>query len=513
MTYKNKSVDPFSPQGSKKIKKQAEAFPSVGMTLPTYTPLSPTNTPRSSSIANDDSTHRRRFITKKRVLIFFIIIILAIGGYVGWKVVRNSVKLFGGNILGIVQTTKLQGESTGRVNILLAGNSADDVGHQGADLTDSIMVVSIDTQNNTALLLSIPRDFYVNVPGYGYQKINEAYVDGQNNQFNEAGYAAGGMGLLEKVVQADFGITINYDTLVNYDAFRDAVNAVGGITVNIQSSDPRGLYDPSIDYVTHGPLVKLTNGEHTLDGEQALDLARARGDAPHSYGFPLADFNRTQNQRLMLVALKTKVLTSSVLANPIAVGNLFDAVGNNVTTDFNISQVKRLYQLTKNISNSNITSVSLNSVDGVNLLANYTTDSGQDALIPAAGIGDYTAIQSAITRLFSNNAIVKENANVVVLNATNADGQAAAAETTLESKQVNVTAIADATADAATSSIITTGTSATTMPQTLKLIESLYGTTTTATNPYAAAYPNANFILIVGADHQVTTTSTGNTNE
>ena len=59
---------------------------------------------------------------------------------------------------------------------------------------------------------------------------------------------------------------------------RDAVNDVGGITVNIQSPDPRGLYDPSIDYATNGPLVDLSNGVHTLSGEQALDLARARDD-------------------------------------------------------------------------------------------------------------------------------------------------------------------------------------------------------------------------------------------
>src|SRR5258708_30037544 len=108
------------------------------------------------------------------------------------------------------------------------------------------------------------------------------------------------MGLLAEVIQQNLGIKTNYYALINYNALKDGVNAVGGIGVNIQSSDPRGLYDPSIDWSTHGPLVKLKNGVQHLNGEQALDLARARGDAYGSYGFARSDFDRTQNQRMMM---------------------------------------------------------------------------------------------------------------------------------------------------------------------------------------------------------------------
>lgn len=338
----------------------------------------------------------------KRVGITLGVLVLLSGGWVGWKFVSNSAKIFGwGNLFGLFQQTKLKGEDEGRVNILLAGNSADDPGHGGGDLTDSIMIMSINTNDNTAFLLSVPRDLYVNIPDHGYAKINETYQDGEQDNFSESGYADGGMGLLEKTISQNFGISFQYYALVNYSALREAVNAVGGITVNIQSSDPRGLYDPSRDLTTGQALVDLTNGKHSLNGQQALALARARGDSYGSYGYGRSDYTRTENQRMILIALKDKVSSSSTLANPIKLGELFDSLGNNVKTDMKLAEVKRLYTVTKKISNSDITSASLNNGTDVLLLTNYTNRYGQSTLIPKAGIDDYSEIQAYVQQLIS----------------------------------------------------------------------------------------------------------------
>jgi LCP family protein required for cell wall assembly len=285
---------------------------------------------------------------------------------------------------------------------LLAGNSADDPGHGGGDLTDSIMIMSINTNDNTAFLLSVPRDLYVNIPDHGYAKINETYQDGEQDNFSESGYADGGMGLLEKTISQNFGISFQYYALVNYSALREAVNAVGGITVNIQSSDPRGLYDPSRDLTTGQALVNLSNGTHTLNGQQALALARARGDSYGSYGYGRSDYTRTENQRMILIALKDKVASSGTLANPIKLGELFDSLGNNVKTDMKLAEVKRLYTVTKKIPNSDITSASLNNGTDVLLLTNYTNRYGQSTLIPKAGIDDYSEIQQYVQNLIAN---------------------------------------------------------------------------------------------------------------
>lgn len=339
----------------------------------------------------------------KRTGITLGVLVLLSGGWVGWKFVSNSAKIFGwGNLFGLFQQTKLKGEDEGRVNILLAGNSADDPGHGGGDLTDSIMIMSINTNDNTAFLLSVPRDLYVNIPDHGYAKINETYQDGEQDNFSESGYADGGMGLLEKTISQNFGISFQYYALVNYSALREAVNAVGGITVNIQSTDPRGLYDPSRDLTTGQALVNLSNGTHTLNGQQALALARARGDSYGSYGYGRSDYTRTENQRMILIALKDKVASSGTLANPIKLGELFDSLGNNVKTDMKLAEVKRLYTVTKKIPNSDIVSASLNNGTDVQLLTNYTNRYGQSTLIPKAGIDDYSEIQQYVQNLITN---------------------------------------------------------------------------------------------------------------
>lgn len=483
----------------------------VPKTQPARTPASPApSQPLPREVPANTATQRapkrkRKFkiFTKKRLALLIILIILGVGGWVGGKLFLNVQKVFHGNVFSVLTTTKLKGEDVGRVNILLAGNSADDPGHDGANLTDSIMVVSIDTKNNTAFMLSVPRDLWVAIPGYGHAKINEAYVDGETGNFSAPGYPNGGMGLLAEVIKQNLGISTDYYALIDYNAVRDAVDAIGGIDVNIQSDDPRGLYDPSIDWSTHGPLVKLTNGVHHITGEQALDLARARGDTYGAYGFARSDFERTANQRMMMLAIKSKVLTAGVLANPIALGNLFDSVGKNVHTDFTLSDVRRLYSIGKNINNSNITSVGLDNADGVNLLSNYTSPTNESALIPKAGLDDFSAIQAFLSRIMSDNPIVREDAKVFVLNGTNTSGLASQKEKLLIANNINVRGIGDALTTVATTTIIDA--SGGQKPATLAYLKQTYGTSATTTNPYANTY-DADFIIVLGNDQVPTAT-------
>jgi LCP family protein required for cell wall assembly len=331
----------------------------------------------------------------KIIFILIIVMLLMTGGLLGWNFYKNTAKITGNSnplqLLSLFKNVPLQ-ETDGRVNILLAGYSVDDPNHQGAQLTDSIMIVSISPENKSAILISIPRDMWVDIPGYGYQKINAAYEDGQTENFNQSGYTAGGMGLLEEVISTDFGVQSNYYGLLDYAAFKDAVDAVNGVTVTIQSSDPRGLYDPNTE-------LNLPNGTVTLNGQEALDLARARGDGIGSYGFPEGDFNRTQHQQQLLLALKNKIANTSVISDPIKIAELSNAIGNNLKTNMSLAVLATLYRETKSISNENVKSVTLNNINGTDLLQSYYTPDGEDALIPAAGYADYTEIQSALAPL------------------------------------------------------------------------------------------------------------------
>jgi LCP family protein required for cell wall assembly len=493
----NKPSRPITGQDIIAPKKKPN-FPSVGMTLPSYS-KSTLPPPVASAKTVKVKPPKKKWNWVKRISIGFLVILLIGGVWLGGKFIYNAQKLFGGSLLGILQTTKLKGEDTGRVNILLAGNSADDVGHNGAELTDSIMILSIDPVNKTAYTLSVPRDLYVEVGDDGFQKINSAYVTGEVNEFSENTYPAGGMGQLEQVIEDNFGVNLHYFALVNYNALRQAVDAVGGIDFTVKSSDKRGLFDPNIDYTNNKPLVKLPNGVSKLNGQQALNLARARGDSSRAYGFPMGDFDRANNQRAMLIALKTKAVSAGVLSNPAKLSSLADAIGDNVTTDLKVDEVKRLYEITKDINNASIKSVSLNDADGVNLLANFQTPNGASALIPAAGRTDFSDIQSFLKRLNSRDPVVREAAKVVVLNATDTSGLAGLARTKLLAKNINVVDVGDAKANQATTTIIDLTTTTTAKPGTRKILSTNFGTSITTTNPYGEQY-DADFIIVLGAN-------------
>jgi anionic cell wall polymer biosynthesis LytR-Cps2A-Psr (LCP) family protein len=114
--------------------------------------------------------------------------------------------------------------------------------------------------------------------------------------------------------------------------------------------------------------------------------------------FPLADFNRTEHQRQVFTAMKEK-LTWKLILDPRKNGEVFNAFGNNVKTDVQLSEVRPLYRLFNKIPADQLQSISLNKFNNVNLLSSYTTPYGQSALIPAAGMNDYSDIIAALNQL------------------------------------------------------------------------------------------------------------------
>jgi LCP family protein required for cell wall assembly len=483
-----------------------DQFPGMGKTLSSYQGPNYRSNDKNNQLNLDKTKKKRRFFKKptlKKSIITLLILFVAGGAVYGGKLLYELHKTFGGSIFGILSSDKLKGEDSGRVNIILAGLPGQTANQGGVSLTDSIMVVSLDTKNNTGWLLSVPRDLYVNIPSNGYSKLNAVYEDGQNNNFSQTGYPNGGVGLLEKILSQKLGIPIDYYAVIDYNAFKDAVNAVGGVSVDIQSSDPRGLYDA----YTH---LRLANGNNYLNGQEALNLARARGDdvaGDISYGFPESDFDRTMHQRQLLVAIKTKATSTGVLANPIKISNLFSALGNNIKTDLSLGDAHTLYNLSTKIPNGKIASLSLNSANGQDLLTNYTDSSGQEDLVPAAGLNNYSDIQAFVAQHTSNNPLVQEDASVVVLNGTDTDGLAKTYQDKLQSDHIDASQIGDAdSSDTTTSEIIDASKGKD--PNTKKVLVQMFGSDVSATNPYSYQYPNADFIVVVGNDKVTSNSST-----
>lgn len=449
-------------------------------------------------------TRKRKFITASLSILLVLVSVL---GVLGFDILGNVNKVFHGNIVSdasaLFSTTKLNGEAQGRVNILLLGDSSDrtDASANGGDLTDSIMVLSIDTKNNTAFMLSIPRDLWVNIPGVGYSKINATY---ENDGFSG----------LEQLVQTDFGIPINYYALVNYGAFEGLVDDVGGVTVNIQSPDPRGLYDPQP--FPGATALKLPNGPVTLNGVEALNLARARGDAYGSYGFPQSDFDRTQHQRQLLVAIAQKAQTAGIITNPLKISQIFSTLSANVKTDLTLQDALRLAQLAKATNlTTNVQSEAYSYGGSNSLLTSYTAPDGESALIPTAGLGDYSQMQAFYNQLTSSNPIVKEGATVFILNGSDVVGLAKQEEGILTNEGFNVEGIADASQEYPDSMIVdmSNGQDPAAKQALQKVFSSNTTTTTSTTTPVEATEAQnytSNFVVVLGKNWDGTQVQSSN---
>jgi len=440
---------------------------------------------------------------RKKIIVCILTVILVagglLGGYMGWKALHATAQIFKGNPFKAVFSNKsLKADQYGRSNILIFGTSEDDPGHPGGDLTDSIMIVSIDQKKHDAFLVSVPRDLWVKYGKAclsGYEgKINEVYLCGKDE-----GGETGGQDMLRKKVSEVFGVDLQYAVHVNYKVLKDSVNAVGGVDIKIESDDPRGILDRNFDWRCNYRcnLVKWPNGNVHLDGEHALYLAQARNDAG-GYGLPRGNFDREANQRKILIAAKDKATTVGFLANPLKVTQLLDSLGNNVRTNFDASEIKTLIDVAKNTQSANIHSVSLIDQDPA-ILTTGAAPNGASIVKPVAGLYTYTGLKSFVkAQLSGDGAVIKEAAVVDVLNGTDTPGLAQTKADTLAGEGIKIGTVSNAP-DGTYSSVKLYDLSKGTKPATKKKLEKILNlTTTTEPAPAAAQASGASFVVIVG---------------
>ena len=379
-------------------------------------------------------SRRFRKIVNKKLIAGVIVLLMLVGaGYFVSKIVLSAGRVFSGNVLDLLAGGEpLKKDENGRSNILIFGTSEDDPGHSGAALTDSIMLLSIDQEKKTAAMVSVPRDLWVDygracLSGYS-GKINVMYVCGAEDGDEVAGAAA-----LQSKVGEIYGFDIQYFVKVNYTVVREVTSALGGVTVTIESDDPRGIYDSNM-----GEILRLSNGPHTIEGEQALAFARARGDGYINYGFPRGAFTRELNQQKLMIAIRDKALSAGTLTNPIAVTGIMDALGNNIRTNFSAKEIKTLMKLGKDIPPTSIVQISL--VDESDPMLTTGPHNGQSIVRPVAGIDDFSEVQAYIKQRMNSDGVVEEDATIEVLNASTQYGIAGKKATELtEAGLINVT--------------------------------------------------------------------------
>jgi polyisoprenyl-teichoic acid--peptidoglycan teichoic acid transferase len=437
----------------------------------------------------------------RRKLVFkgfagLIIVGVLITGFILGKAYLKAGQIFrgGGGAAALednVDPAKLKGEGDGRVNILLLGKGG--AGHEAPDLTDTILVASFDPIQKEAALLSIPRDLYVRSSA-GYTKINAVYanakysvlngkrIDDQQQRAEDAGLAA-----ITKTVEDHMGIPVHYHVIIDFEGFKKAIDEVGGIDINVKEP----LYETmSINGKRY--VLDVKAGREHFDGFRALAYSRSRMVSPRG------DFDRTERQRLVLLALKDKVLSAGTFANPKKVSGLIDAFGNNMRSNLSVSEIMRIYELGKDIDGSKIASIGL--ADPPNSYVQTANIGGLSVVVPKAGVDDYSEIRSFVRNALKDGFLRNEDATIAVYNGTNIPGLAGKRAADLKSYGYNISAIADAPTKTYTKSVLVDLRGGN-KKYTKRYLEQRLGVTAVNSMPDSSINPNnADFVIILGTD-------------
>ena len=423
-------------------------------------------------------------MSKKRKIILWIIsifILLIVGGVVWFILWGNSIiaKITDGqgNLFDLITETyaPLKTDANGRTNILAFGTSGynmdgdeGDGTHDGAQLTDSIMVISLDQETGDTAMLSVPRDLKASPTCTATGKINEVYWC--NNMEGNA-EQAGAEALIAEVSDI-LDIEIQYYTHVNWGSLVQIVDTLGGITVTV---------DEDIDdYYRYE-----AGGTYTMGGEEALWLARIRHGTAHG------DFTRTASQQKILIAIKNRIFEKSLSITDLL--SLASTLGDNLRTNFSIDEMKTLAHLSSSFDFDTMRQVSL--IDPVMLVTTGTIN-GISYVLPAAGANNYLAIQNYVAKMFSSDPRSYENYTILVLNATDTPGLASSEQIILKDSGYDNIYIDDAPEGTYTEGY-TLYNLTDAAPGTRKLLEEKYGAALPLESLPANISTDYDFILIV----------------
>lgn len=410
-------------------------------------PVHPTRR-RQRQMPDQPKLKPKRHLSKgkiiKRIVIIIIVVLLGIAGYLGVKALLASGKIFKGNPLAIfTNKARLAEDKNGRTNILIFGTSGYSMSENawdGAMLTDSIMLVSIDQDKNNAYMISLPRDLYVKYkcPALGRTsgKLNEVFYCAYTKNKDEK---AGAQALMSKVGEI-LGLNVHYYMHADWTALVQSVNAVGGVDVKIESTDRRGIYDS-------GTKLRFANGEIAhLDGEKALALARARNHNPGDYGLAGSNYDREKNQQKILAALQQKALAVGTILNPTSVNGLINSMGDNLISSFDTSHVQTLIGVASKLKLAEIKQLPFvgRQDGGEDLIQSYSSGGAYVGEVPVAGVFDYSVIQAYIAKNLSKNPVVREGAVIDVLNGSGQEGLAAGKAAGLKTDGYTVGVISNA---------------------------------------------------------------------
>lgn len=286
----------------------------------------------------------------------------------------------------------LNGFDGGRINILLLGRA--NTHKSGKDLTDTIMVASINTTNYTIGLFSIPRDLLVQTD-HGYVKINSIYQTGLRDNV--------GAEYITNTVQDIIGQTIHYYVVMDFEGFIKIIDTLEGINVDVPNHIKDERYPgPGYSYET----FEVYPGLQKFNGETALKYARTRHDAE-------GDFGRAKRQQQIMQSAKNKAFSLGTIVNPMRIAEIFDVLGDHIHTNISPNEIEPFIALIKKLDTQNITTVVIDAWQPGSLLMStrqYGSGGGISGLTPRTG--NYKEIRERAELIFDLQKIAQREKDI-----------------------------------------------------------------------------------------------------
>lgn len=333
--------------------------------------------PREGASPDPAGSRRSRPRSRRRVLVSRLLaglalFALAVSG-VGWYLYQR----FDSNItvdsatareLQRYEEDRPAPAAGGAANILLIGSDSragtDRYGHDtGVERSDTTVLLHLAGDRDSVTAVSIPRDLMVTIPDC--RRPGGGTSGKQVNQFNFS-FAYGGAACTIRVVEKLVGVRVDHHVIVDFEGFKEVVDAVGGVRVCL----PAPMHDTSAG-------LRLPAGRQTLNGERALGYVRTRKSVGGG-----SDTQRMQRQQEFMASLVHKMQSNGVLFNPLRLAPLLDAVTSALTADEGLSSLAELYDLVRGVRDVPRERVHFLTVPR----RPYRLDSNRDELVqPAAG--------------------------------------------------------------------------------------------------------------------------------
>lgn len=370
--------------------------PQSPATARTYTPAPTASTPPHTK-------RRTRSSITRRVLIGAVVLFLITVGWMVWMLYskgRNAAANMNdsgnpytlratlANITNPDSYETLHGFTDGRINVLLLGRANTFKG--GKDLTDTIILASINTVDYRLGLFSIPRDLLV-THNDRTVKINSLYTYGLRDGV--------GTRYLTDTVTTITGEPVHYYVLMDFEGFTKIIDILGGINVDVPHHIKDTRYPgPGYSYET----FEIQPGLQYLDGATALKYARTRHDSE-------GDFGRARRQQQVMQAARNKAFSLGTIVNPMKIGSILDVLGDHVHTNIGGDTLEPFISLIKKVDTHNITTVVVDAWRPESLLVSARRGE-LPGLVPR--IGTYREIRERAGALFELDKITQRQKDI-----------------------------------------------------------------------------------------------------